>query len=187
MAFLSPRVLIQILCIFPQDLLNEVSARSSILRKTVRIPLVMILLCCAAFACYVNMLLKCAGELLKSDMERVDTILVISFCVVGLLFQPFSYWLVHIVLKYYDLLDVTPILMIGVMVFNIVEGLVILDEYSSYQRNELLGITTGIVLCNFGIIILLLKNHDQVKKHVTKTVRCFYLSKNEVLGQLFWV
>ena len=97
-----------------------------------RIPLVMILLCCSVFACYVNILLKCAGELIKGDMQRVDTILVILFSIVGLLFQPISYWLMNISLKYYDLLDVTPILQIGIMVFNIVEGLVILDEYSSY-------------------------------------------------------
>ena len=69
MAFLSPRVLIQVLCIFPEDLINEVSSQSGILRKTARIPLVMMLLCCGVFVGYVTVLMKCAGELVSSNMQ----------------------------------------------------------------------------------------------------------------------
>ena len=66
-------------------------------------------------------------------------------------------------MKYYDLLDVIPIFMTSLLIFNIVEGLVILDEYSVYERNDLVGITIGIVFCLLGITLLMLKNHDQVK------------------------
>ena len=66
-------------------------------------------------------------------------------------------------MKYYDLLDVIPIFMTSLLIFNIVEGLVILDEYSVYERNDLVGITIGIVLCLLGITLLMFKNHDQVK------------------------
>ena len=66
-------------------------------------------------------------------------------------------------MKYYDLLDVIPIFMTSLLIFNIVEGLVILDEYSVYERNDLWGITIGIVLCLMGITLLMLKNHTQVK------------------------
>ena len=66
-------------------------------------------------------------------------------------------------MKYYDLLDVIPIFMTSLLIFNIVEGLVILDEYSVYERNDLVGITIGIVLCLMGITLLMLKNHTQVK------------------------
>ena len=68
MAFLSPRVLIQVLCTFPEDLINEVSPQSSILRKSARVPLVMILSCYGAFSGYVTVIMKCAGELVSSDM-----------------------------------------------------------------------------------------------------------------------
>ena len=73
-------------------------------------------------------------------------------------------------MKFYDLLDVIPIFMTSILVFNILEGLIILDEYSAYEdANDLVGITIGIVLCLLGITLLMLKNHDQVKtKAMTK-------------------
>ena len=67
-------------------------------------------------------------------------------------------------MKYYDLLDVIPVFMTSLLVFNILEGLIILDEYNAnYERSDFVGITIGIVLCLLGITLLMLKNHDTVK------------------------
>ena len=67
-------------------------------------------------------------------------------------------------MKYYDLLDVIPVFMTSLLIFNILEGLIILDEYNAnYERNDFVGITIGIVLCLLGITLLMLKNHDTVK------------------------
>ena len=72
-------------------------------------------------------------------------------------------------MKYYDLLDITPIYMISILMFQIVEGLIILDEYSAYTTNELIWIASAIAVSILGIIMLLLKNHDKVKtKAMTK-------------------
>ena len=63
MAYMSPRVLIQVMYIFPKNLILEVSPDSSILRKTVRLPLIMILLCAGVVQGYLNVVFKCTGEL----------------------------------------------------------------------------------------------------------------------------
>lgn len=64
MAYMSPRVLIQVMYIFPENLILEVSPDSSILRKTVRLPLIMILLCAGVVQGYLNVVFKCTGELI---------------------------------------------------------------------------------------------------------------------------
>ena len=67
-------------------------------------------------------------------------------------------------MKYYDLLDVIPVFMTSLLIFNILEGLIILDEYNAnYERSDFVGITIGIVLCLLGVLWLMLKNHDTVK------------------------
>ena len=53
--------------------------------------------------------------------------------------------------------------MSSVLVFNILGGIVILNEYSLYSRNELIGICIGISICFAGISLLLFKNAEMVK------------------------
>ena len=93
-------------------------------------------------------------------MQEGDELFVFSLYLVGVLFAPLSFWLANISMKYYDLIDVIPIHMASVLVFNIVEGLIILDEFSAYSSKELMGIAIGILCCCFGITILMFKNKD---------------------------
>ena len=72
-----PRVLIQILCIFPENMIDEVSSRSATLRKTVRVPLVMILISCGLVGGYFNVLVKCTGELITGELREGDLVLAI--------------------------------------------------------------------------------------------------------------
>ena len=123
----------------------------------------MILISAGIVGGYFNVLVKCTGELLTGEMQQGDLAMAIELYVIGLLFTVFQLWLLNVSMKYYDLLDVIPIFMTSLLIFNIVEGLVILDEYSVYERNDLVGITIGIVLCLMGITLLMLKNHTQVK------------------------
>ena len=166
----SPRRLIQILCIFSEEVIREASPNSALLRKTVRVPLVMILIGAGLAGGYFNVLVKCTGELLTGDIQQGDIWLAIQLYITGLLFTVFQLWLLNVSMKFYDLLDVIPIFMTSILIFNILEGLIILDEYSAYENgSDLVGITVGIVLCLLGITLLMLKNHDQVKtKAMTK-------------------
>ena len=66
-------------------------------------------------------------------------------------------------MKYYDQLDVIPIFMTSLLMFNIIEGMILLDEISLYSSNQLLGIAAGIVACIIGIIIIMTKNADKIK------------------------
>ena len=63
-------------------------------------------------------------------------------------------------MKYYDHLDVIPIFMTSLLIFNILSGLVILDEMDNYVPSDFLGIGTGIILCMSGISILITKNAE---------------------------
>ena len=102
-------------------------------------------------------------------MQEGDELFAFSICLVGVLFAPLTFWLANMSMKYYDLIDVIPIHMASVLVFNIVEGLIILDEFSAYSTKELIGISIGILCCCFGITILMFKNKDKVKtKAMTK-------------------
>ena len=72
-------------------------------------------------------------------------------------------------MKYYDQLDVIPVFMSSTLVFNILGGIFILNEYSLYNRNQLIGIFISILICMAGISLLLIKNDDMMKiKEMTK-------------------
>ena len=64
-AFLPPIVLIKILCIFPEEIISEVSKKSVSLHTTVRLPLALILLSGANLNAYVSLFFKCGGEVLS--------------------------------------------------------------------------------------------------------------------------
>ena len=53
--------------------------------------------------------------------------------------------------------------MTSLLMFNIVEGMVLLDEVRLYSSSQLLGIALGIAACVAGIIILMTKNADKIK------------------------
>merc|ERR1712183_131539 len=72
----------------------------------------------------------------------------------------------NICMKYYDHLDVVPIFMTSMLIFNISCGMVIFDEVENYDRNEFVGISAGIILCALGISIIVAKNTEIVKKEI---------------------
>ena len=65
-AFQPPIVLINILCIFPKEIISEISPRSINLHTTVRLPLLLILLSAGMINGYCVALIKCGGEALTS-------------------------------------------------------------------------------------------------------------------------
>ena len=163
LASLSPRVLIQAMNIFPRELILEVSPRAKILRYTVRMPLVLIISCAGVLFSSFNVIFKCTGEMNSGGVHEGNSPLVVALYIIGILFAILSFVFMNMAMKYYDLLDITPIYMASILVFNIVEGLIILDEYTAYTRNGLIGIGIGILCCCFGITMLMVKNHDKVK------------------------
>lgn len=66
-------------------------------------------------------------------------------------------------MKYYDHLDVIPIYMTSLLVFNICCGLILFDEFALYTRSGFLGIVLGIGMCMSGISLLVFKNAAAVK------------------------
>ena len=61
-AFQPPIVLINILCIFPKEIISEISSRSVDLHTKVRLPLLMVLLSAGIFSSYNAVFTKCGGE-----------------------------------------------------------------------------------------------------------------------------
>ena len=59
-----PRVAIKVLCIFPQELIKEISPDAESLRKTVKLPLLFLLLCTGLIGGFATVLSKCVGELI---------------------------------------------------------------------------------------------------------------------------
>ena len=79
-------------------------------------------------------------------------------------------WFLNVSMKYYDHLDVIPIFMTSLLVFNICYGLVLLDEMDNYVGYDYIGIVIGVILCIFGISLLVAKNAEIVKtKALTNT------------------
>ena len=66
-------------------------------------------------------------------------------------------------MKYYDQIDVIPIFLTSLLIFNITEGCILLDEISLYGTNDIIFISFGIAVCVAGIIILMIKNADKAK------------------------
>ena len=61
-AFLPPIVLINILCIFPREIISEISSKSVNLHTKVRLPFLLILLSAGIFGSYAAVFIKCGGE-----------------------------------------------------------------------------------------------------------------------------
>ena len=71
-AFLPPIVLIKILCIFPRDIISEISSRSAKLNATVRLPLAMNLLSCGIIHSFAALFFKSFGELITGVRQPGD-------------------------------------------------------------------------------------------------------------------
>ena len=56
--------------------------------------------------------------------------------------------------------------MTSFLVFGIVCGLVFLDDWKEYNWGSGIGIFCGVLLCNFGIALIVLKNAKVAKKTV---------------------
>ena len=127
-----PRVLIQILCIFPRTLVNEVSPRSECIRKSARMPMLFLLVCSGLLGGYSVTLFKLLGELFVGKAYKTNVFLTFALLAVGLLANLLQLLFLNISMRYYDQLDVVPIFMTSYLVFSIGCGLVFLDESAGY-------------------------------------------------------
>ena len=55
--------------------------------------------------------------------------------IAAMVFNLFQLWFINAAMKYYDQIDVIPIFMTSLLVFNIVEGMILLDEVSLYSSS----------------------------------------------------
>ena len=78
----------------------------------------------------------------------------------------FSYYITNIALKYYSSGIVMPVVKILSMLHNIVSGGIFLSEFGDYSEDKigLAGFVTGIAVCIFGIVFLVVDEHRQSDK-----------------------
>jgi len=102
---------------------------------------------------------KFAGEIIADgSLEEDPALVIVFFCIAGLdsFFLIFS---VNLCMKYYDQIDVMPTYFAQILIWSVVCGLVLLDEYSYYSTAELIGVIVCSVISFIGIQILTKKSN----------------------------
>ena len=107
--------------------------------------------------------LQIIGEILTGDPQPGDVGLTFRMFVAGMCANLFQLLFINVAMKYYDQIDVIPIFLTSLLIFNITEGCILLDEISLYGTNDIIFISFGIAVCVSGIIILMIKNADKAK------------------------
>ena len=60
-------------------------------------------------------------------------------------------------MMFFDQTDVVPILSASMLIFQMLSGLVIADEFNNYTGTELFGLFCGSLICIAGIQVLVMK------------------------------
>ena len=66
-------------------------------------------------------------------------------------------------LKYYEALQMVPIMQSSLIIYNILTGGIVLNEFAYFTRLSAICFTCGSLLCVIGILILLLKPSHEGK------------------------
>ena len=94
--------MIKILSIFPKELIDEVSPRCSLLRKTIKVPLITLLAGAGLVQAEFNVLCKAIGEILTGDPQPGDVGLTFRMFVAGMCANLFQLLFINVAMKYYD-------------------------------------------------------------------------------------
>ena len=151
------RVLIQVVNAIPEDVLREISPRSTNLRRFSKVPMVMLLSEAAIQIGLDIMCFKFAQVLLEdgyfADYWPGITILFVA----GIILALSNLHFINLSVKYYDATDVVPVLNAATMIAEIVAGLIVGGEYHLYDGFELTCIFLCSLICIAGIQVLVMK------------------------------
>ena len=165
---------------FPEEIISEVSPDSILIRRTAKLPMFVILVSAGLIGGIATTFYKIIGELaIENDLDK-DGWFVSILLVVGVLANLVMLYLINIAMKYYDQLEVIPVFASSQLVFIILSGLILLDEYSLYNSAELAGLAVGAGVCAVGVLILLLKNKvKKASRDIVSYSHDYYAAQNE--------
>ena len=166
---------------FPEEIISEVSPQSLLIRRTAKLPMFVILVGAGLIGGIATTFYKIIGELaIENDLTK-DGWFVVILLLVGILANLIMLYLINIAMKYYDQLEVIPVFASSQLVFIILSGLILLDEYSLYKDEELVGLAIGVAVCAVGVFILLVKNKvKKASRDITSHSHDYYAAENEI-------
>lgn len=136
-------------------MITEVSPNTaSVVQPIVKLPMILMLICCG-FTVGLN---SCAvvflGELLTSHTILDAPGLLIILCSFSATAAAITLFGTNFVFSLYDQIDAAPVYITLCMVFNIVCGLLLLGEGERYATANLFGISLGVIICICGVLVL---------------------------------
>ena len=121
--------------------------------------MVLILGIAGAFCGITNTCIKFTGEIIAEGNFLEDPTLVIIFLSIVAFSAFFLLFSVNYCMRYYDQIDVMPTYFAQILINSVLCGLVLLDEYSYYTTNTLIGIIACSFISFIGIQILAWKSN----------------------------
>ena len=123
-----PRVLISLIDQLPYSMITEISARSTSLKRNIKIPMVLLIWSTATFSGLNVCLLKCFGEILAVNDFWTMPFMVSSLIVAIICGAILQIIILNMALRYYNNLDVIPVYQSLILTMLLVCGWVLLNE-----------------------------------------------------------
>ena len=165
---------------FPEEIISEVSPGSILIRRTAKLPMFVVLVSAGLIGGIATTFYKIIGELAIENELTQEGWFVVVLALVGVLANLVMLYLINIAMKYYDQLEVIPVFASSQLVFTILSGLTLLDEYSLYTSAELAGLAIGVAACALGVLLVLVKNRvAKASRDIVSYSHDYYAAQNE--------
>lgn len=102
---------------------------------------------------------KFAGELTASGDFSDEPALIIAFFTIATFDSLFLIFSVNLSMKYYDQIDVMPTYFAQILIWSVLCGLILLDEWNYYSTGKLITICICSIVSFIGIQILAKKSN----------------------------
>ena len=142
----------------PKAMVEEVSPRSMTFRNYNKIPLILTQTEAALQIGLDLMAFKFSQTLAETGYFNEHYILITVLFLLGCILALSNLQFINLGVKYYDAVDVVPVLNAATLIAEILAGLIVGGEYTDYNGFTLFLIFVSSVICIAGIQVLVMKS-----------------------------
>ena len=133
----------------------EISPQSRNVRRFIKCPMLMQVICAALLSGMSVALFKFFGELIQSASDNY--FFIVLLCTIGLSVATLQMHMTSCAMKYYDQIEVQPVYQTAIMFGWILSGMIIFQETELYTTKQLVIIFCCCIVCFIGIYFLFIK------------------------------
>ena len=152
-----PRVLLSLIDQLHPTIVKEISERSMSLKSSVKVPMVLLVWSVGIFSAVNLSLFKFFGEILSQNDFWKMPVLALALLVFGLAGAIIQIVTLNVTMRYYNNLDIMPLLQAFILTMMLLTGWTLLDESKYYTSLEMLGLLGAGCFIFSGIKIITMK------------------------------